>query len=319
MALNTKSLDSAAVKWALIINLSADSFSGDGVPANQTSSFQTLRSRLDSLLPMQMDWIDVGAVSTRPGSHPVRPDDEWQRLEPALKLLAAFKVRRKADGRAIMISLDTTSPMVAKRAARMGIIDIINDVWAGRKTESGFTTLDVAAEHGCAMVLMHMLGEPGTMQQAPRYQNCIVEVQQFLRERCAAAQKAGVPRIYVDPGIGFGKDLGHNLELLSIPSLAALALIAREQEVPAGVLIGLSRKRFIHQLALLNKDPSAQLLEDPAHRDAATKEFECQCIDRFDDPRLGPNKPELVIRSHRMPAEVPLASHRLLETKTHGL
>lgn len=302
-------------QWAVIINLSPDSFSGDGA-GHPGSQRDAVACRLESLVHAPVDWIDVGAVSTRPGSHPVTVDEEWRRLSAAMEAIVAFRKRRHAMGRPVCISLDTSSPLNALRAASQGCVDIINDVWGGRKREDGLSTIDVAAQWGCGLILMHMQGEPGTMQTQPKYNNCIDEVTSFLSAQWSRARAAGVSQIYVDPGIGFGKTLQHNLSLLSPEGLRSLCGIARSRfEIPK-IVIGLSRKRFLLDLAFgleaehgQHVDHREHVVSDndlriPANRDYATKVWEQRCIDRFESLDKDGLPSVLVVRTHRLPHEV---------------
>jgi dihydropteroate synthase len=167
--------------------------------------------------------VDVGGESTRPGSAPVPLDEELRRVLPVLEGLSGLPV-----------SIDTSKAEVARRAVALGAV-MVNDVTALR---SDSELVEVVAESGAYLCLMHMLGEPRTMQENPRYDDVVADVAAFLEERLAFAVGAGVPeeRICLDPGIGFGKTVEHNLEL-----------IARLDEIRAlgrPVLVGASRKRF---------------------------------------------------------------------------
>ena len=173
--------------------------------------------------------IDIGAESTRPGSERIDAQGQIQRLREVLPGLA------KAGA---MVSIDTTLADVAAYALDNGAA-MINDIAAGRDDAE---MLPLAAARGCPIVLMHMLGQPRTMQKSPQYSDVVAEVGEFLSERVEAALIAGVRRenIILDPGIGFGKTMAHNLELLArIDELAALGL---------PVLVGTSRKRFLGEI-----------------------------------------------------------------------
>ena len=176
------------------------------------------------LLEDGADVIDVGGESTRPGADPVPAEEELRRVLPVIERLA---------GRAL-VSVDTQKPEVARRAVAAGAA-MINDVGALRAPGMA----RAAAETGAAVVLMHMLGEPRTMQQHPVYTNLYPEVIAFLEDRVEAATAAGVDRekIIVDPGIGFGKTVGHNLEL--IRDLARLRTLGRP------IMVGPSNKMFV--------------------------------------------------------------------------
>jgi dihydropteroate synthase len=173
--------------------------------------------------------IDIGGESTRPGSAPVDETEELRRVMPV--------VERLAEWLPIPVSIDTRKPGVMRRAVAAGA-SLVNDVGALRAPEA----VEAVAASGAAVCLMHMQGEPGTMQDAPVYGDVVAEVRAFLRRRVAACEASGIARtrIAIDPGFGFGKTLEHNLALLAgLPALAADGL---------PVLVGLSRKRMIGSL-----------------------------------------------------------------------
>jgi dihydropteroate synthase len=171
--------------------------------------------------------VDVGGESTRPGSEGVSAAEELARIEPVLERLRGFPV-----------SVDTSKAKVAQRALELGAV-MVNDVTALRADRE---LAGVVAGAGAYLCLMHMLGEPRTMQEDPRYGDVVSEVKAFLEERLAFAVAAGIPeeRICLDPGIGFGKTVEHNLELLA--RLDELVALGRP------VLVGASRKRFLGRL-----------------------------------------------------------------------
>ncbi len=180
--------------------------------------------------------------STRPGAAPVGEAEEIARVEPLIRELAAQTKAR--------ISIDTMKPGVARAAMAAGAV-IWNDVTALRHAPDSLAT---AAALGCDVVLMHMQGEPGTMQADPRYDDVVAEVAAFLAERAEAAMSAGVlrERIWLDPGIGFGKDMiRHNLPLL--------AGLDRIVGLGFPVVLGVSRKRFISALDGGDRDPDQRL------------------------------------------------------------
>ena len=208
-----------------IVNVTPDSFSDGG--AHDTTDAAVAHAL--ALVEQGADLLDIGGESTRPGAEEVPLDEELRRVVPVIERLAAQV--------AVPISIDTSKPEVM-RAAVQGGAGMINDVYALRREGA----LDAAAVLGVPVVLMHMQGEPRSMQAAPHYDYVVGEVHRFLAERIFAAEMAGIPkkRIVVDPGFGFGKDTAHNLQLL--------AQLERFVELGVPVLAGLSRKRSIGQL-----------------------------------------------------------------------
>lgn len=206
-----------------IVNITPDSFSDGGKCATHDAA---VAHGLE-LVRAGADILDIGGESTRPFSDPVPLEEELRRVLPVIQ-----ELRRHTD---IPISIDTTKAEVAYQALGAGA-DIINDVSALRFDPE---MRAVAAEFGVPLILMHMLGTPKTMQQSPHYDALFSEIIRFLEERMAVATAAGVERnqIIVDPGIGFGKTVTHNLRL--IRDLDALAVLERP------ILLGASRKRFI--------------------------------------------------------------------------
>lgn len=212
-----------------ILNLTPDSFSDGGRHnAIDRAVAHGLRLARDGA-----SIIDVGGESTRPGSQRVLANQQIERVaEPIRQLRAALDGEGFSD---TPISIDTTLSEVAEAALDAGAA-MINDVAAGREDERLFA---LASERSVPIVLMHMLGSPGTMQDDPRYDDVVAEVRDFLLQRAAEAVDAGVSaeRIWLDPGIGFGKTLAHNLALL--------AALPRLVETGHPVLLGTSRKRFV--------------------------------------------------------------------------
>ncbi|HTI33390.1 MAG TPA: dihydropteroate synthase [Miltoncostaea sp.] len=210
-----------------ILNVTPDSlWAGAGPIGEAEAAARLLRMRDDGAAI-----CDVGAESTRPGSDPVPPDEQLHRLQGVLAAM-----RGEAAG--VPVSVDTSSARVAEAALDAGAV-LVNDVTAGRGDPD---LLPLVAERGAAVCLVHMRGTPRTMQSDPRYGDVVAEVRDHLEERLRAAEHAGVPRgrVLLDPGIGFGKTLRHNLALLAgVPGLAALG---------APVLIGASRKGMIGAL-----------------------------------------------------------------------
>ncbi|HZB92731.1 MAG TPA: dihydropteroate synthase, partial [Stellaceae bacterium] len=208
-----------------IVNVTPDSFSDGGDFVDPDRAVEHGRA----LVAAGADIVDVGGESTRPGAAPVSAEEEQRRVVPVVRRLAA-------DG--IIVSIDTRRAAVMEAALAAGA-RIVNDVSALAGDRG---SLAVAAAGGAAVVLMHMAGEPRTMQRDPHYDDVILEVFDFLERRVAACVAAGIPpeRISVDPGIGFGKRDEHNLALL-----ARLALF---HGTGCAVLVGASRKSFIGRL-----------------------------------------------------------------------
>jgi dihydropteroate synthase len=210
-----------------ILNCTPDSFSDGGLHFEPT---RAVRRGLD-MFGEGATIVDVGGESTRPGASPVAADEETRRVVPVIDAL------REAAPDAV-ISVDTSKTEVAGEALGAGA-DIVNDVTAA----SAPGMLDLVADHGAAIILMHMRGEPRTMQSNLSYDHVVAEVHGHLLDRAAAAMAAGVPhqRVWLDPGIGFGKDDDGNLALLAaLPDLAAHG---------HPVVVGTSNKSFIGRLA----------------------------------------------------------------------
>lgn len=206
-----------------ILNATPDSFSDGG-------RFADLNDAVEHARRMQADGadlLDIGGESTRPGSARVDGPEQIRRILPIIQA-----IRRESD---IAISVDTTRSDVAHAAIDAGA-NILNDISAGREDEQMFR---IAAARGLPLILMHMQGQPGTMQDEPKYGDVVAEVREFLASRANVAIAAGCARrlILLDPGIGFGKTIAHNLDLLR-----GLRTIG---DLGFRVLIGTSRKRFI--------------------------------------------------------------------------
>jgi dihydropteroate synthase len=210
-----------------IVNVTPDSFSDGG-------RFLEARTALAHALELVREGatiLDLGGESTRPGAEPVALDEECRRVIPVIEGLVAAGV----DAR---ISVDTSKALVAERALAAGA-SIVNDVTA---LHAAPRIAELVAQAGAQLCLMHMVGTPRTMQQDPHYDDVVSEVKRFLEERMAFAISHGVPerQIILDPGIGFGKTVAHNLELIRrLPELVALG---------RPLLIGTSRKSFLGQL-----------------------------------------------------------------------
>ncbi|TGY90457.1 dihydropteroate synthase [Marinicauda algicola] len=209
-----------------VLNVTPDSFSDGG----RFIDVDAARDHGLALLEEGADILDIGGESTRPGARPVDEIEEMDRVLPVIEAIRAMR----PDA---IVSIDTMKPDVAGAAIGAGAW-MWNDVNALR----GEGALDCAADLQCAVCLMHMQGEPGSMQDAPAYENVVTEVAQFLGRRAGAAMSAGIAKekIWLDPGIGFGKTLAHNLALM-----AALEHFAG---FGFGLLFGASRKRFIQAI-----------------------------------------------------------------------
>ncbi|WP_334131635.1 dihydropteroate synthase [Silanimonas lenta] len=208
-----------------IVNVTPDSFSDGGRYAGlEAAVAHGLR-----LVEAGADLLDIGGESTRPGAAPVDEAEELARVIPVVEALAART--------SVPISIDTRKPAVMRAAVAAGA-GMVNDVMALRAPGA----LEALAESRAAVVLMHMQGEPRSMQQAPHYEDVVGEVHRFLAERVFTCEMAGIDRrrIVVDPGFGFGKTLEHNLALL--------AQLRRFTELGVPVLAGLSRKRSLGEL-----------------------------------------------------------------------
>lgn len=208
-----------------VLNVTPDSFSDGGCFCDTEAAIaHGLR-----LVEEGADLIDVGGESTRPGASPVPVEEELRRVIPVIEGLAARV--------AVPISVDTSKPEVMRQAVAAGA-GMINDVFALRREGA----LATAAELGVPVVLMHMQGEPATMQDQPEYEDVVSEVRRFLADRVFACEMAGIARsrLLLDPGFGFGKKLEHNLELL--------ARLGEFSELGLPLLVGLSRKSMIGRL-----------------------------------------------------------------------
>lgn len=204
-----------------IVNLTPDSFSGDGLVGHVDHAIQHARQQMEA----GSDILDIGAESSRPGAVPTPEDEELRRLIPVLREITTWGVP---------VSVDTYKPVVMRAALAAGasmINDITGMTWPG--------ALDAVAGSDCAVCVMHMQGEPGTMQQAPNYGDVVGEVRAFLDacvERCTAAG-IGRDRVVLDPGFGFGKTLQHNLELFRALEGGVFG------DLP--LLVGISRKSML--------------------------------------------------------------------------
>ncbi|MGE5769727.1 MAG: dihydropteroate synthase [Betaproteobacteria bacterium] len=204
-----------------IVNLTPDSFSGDGIVADARQAIDHARRQLENGAHI----LDIGAESSRPGARPTPGDEELKRLMPVLAEVVRWGVP---------VSVDTCKPMVMEAALAAGA-SMINDITAMASPGA----LAAVAGSDCAVCLMHMRGEPRTMQEAPAYADVVREVREFLQARLAASRAAGIAddRLVLDPGFGFGKSLAHNLALFR--ALTATAC----DGLP--LLVGISRKSLL--------------------------------------------------------------------------
>lgn len=212
-----------------VMNITPDSFSDGGMLYRRGPDLDAVRDRARQMVADGAAYLDIGGESTRPGARPVGEQEELDRVIPCVEALAG-----EVDA---VISVDTSTPAVMREAARAGA-GLINDVRA--LTREG--ALGTAAELGLPVCLMHMQGDPQTMQDAPAYADVTAEVKAWLLARVDAATAVGIPRerILLDPGFGFGKSVAHNLALLNgLPALA---------QVGFPLLVGLSRKSLIGKL-----------------------------------------------------------------------
>jgi dihydropteroate synthase len=204
-----------------IVNLTPDSFSGDGIVADARQAIDHARRQLESGAHI----LDIGAESSRPGARPTPGNEELKRLTPVLAEVTRWGVP---------VSVDTCKPMVMEAALAAGA-SMINDITALASPGA----LAAVAGSDCGVCLMHMRGEPRTMQEAPEYADVVYEVHEFLLARVAASRAAGIAddRLVLDPGFGFGKSLAHNLALFR--ALTATAC----DGLP--LLVGVSRKSML--------------------------------------------------------------------------
>ena len=209
-----------------VLNVTSDSFSDGGKFLDPRAAV----SRALQMIDEGADLIDMGAESTRPGSRGVSAVEQLRRLVPVLRAL-----RARSE---IPLSIDTQSAKVAEVCLAEGAT-LINDISALRKDRA---MAKVLAKSTCGVILMHMQGTPRTMQKNPRYKNVVREITAFFRERLAACEASGIDRsrIWLDPGIGFGKSLEHNLTILK--NLESFAVLKRP------LVIGVSRKGFLGSL-----------------------------------------------------------------------
>lgn len=214
-----------------ILNVTTDSFSDGG----KFFSFESALARARQLIREGADIIDIGGESTRPGAEPVPTEEELRRVIPVIRA-----IRQESS---VPISIDTYKAAVAQAALEAGA-NIINDISALRFDPQ---MVRVVADARVPVVLMHMLGTPKTMQQNPVYRDVVREIKEFLAERIAFAREHGIEKIMIDPGIGFGKTVAHNVEILR--------RLGELRELQCPILIGTSRKSFIGRLGSTTSEP----------------------------------------------------------------
>lgn len=217
-----------------ILNVTPDSFSDGGKFFDRDQAIR----HAESMIAAGADILDIGGESTRPGATDVSVDQELDRVIPVIEAVRAI-----SD---IPLSVDTNKAAVMQAAINSGA-DMINDVRALQNEG----TMAVVAASNVGVCLMHMQGDPGTMQRAPQYQDVVAEVIQFLRDRVAACRAAGISkeRLLIDPGFGFGKTLQHNLLLLKN--------LEQFSELDVPLLVGMSRKKMIRELTDSDGENSA--------------------------------------------------------------
>ena len=242
-----------------IVNLTPDSFSDGGRYVSASAALE----HAGQLLREGADILDIGAESSRPGATPLSDEEEWQRLEPVLQELVRWQVP---------VSVDTYRASTMQRALTLGV-DIINDIWALRQPGA----LASVQDSSCGVCVMHMHGEPHTMQQTPMTGDVVSEVTAFLRQRVQVLEQAGIvpARISVDPGIGFGKTVADNFALLrdqaDLLTLGYPLLAAWSRKSSLGAVTGLEvQDRLVPSVtaAVLAVERGAQLVR--VHDVAAT-------------------------------------------------
>ncbi len=242
-----------------IVNLTPDSFSDGGRYVSASAALE----HVGQLLREGADILDIGAESSRPGATPLSDEEEWQRLEPVLQELVRWQVP---------VSVDTYRASTMQRALALGV-DIINDIWALRQPGA----LASVQASNCGVCVMHMHGEPHTMQQTPMTGDVVSEVTAFLRQRVQVLEQAGIAtaRITVDPGIGFGKTVADNFALLrdqaDVLALGYPMLAAWSRKSSLGAVTGLDvQDRLVPSVtaAVLAVERGAQLVR--VHDVAAT-------------------------------------------------
>ena len=206
-----------------ILNITPDSFSDGGLFFDKEKAI----AHAKEMIQEGADIIDIGGESTKPGSDPVSEEEELKRVKPIIERL------RKET--AVPVSIDTYKPRVAEECLKLGV-RIVNDVTGLRNEEM----IKVVARYKAPVVIMHMKGEPKSMQENPTYTDVVQEIKEFFEERIQAAREAGIQDIILDPGIGFGKTVEHNLQILK--------RLGEFKELGYPILVGTSRKSFIGKL-----------------------------------------------------------------------
>ena len=225
-----KHLDLSSPKIMGILNATPDSFSDGG----NFNELESAIGRIGLMVSQGASIIDIGGESTRPGSEPVAEQEEIDRVMPILeKAISQFPDT--------FFSIDTTKYRVAEEALKQGA-HFVNDI-SGLKKEPRFA--DLCVQYQAGYIMMHSQGNPKTMQDDPSYDDVVRDIQQFLEEQLQQAKQEGLERIIIDPGIGFGKTLDHNLELL--------ANLEKFKELGHPILVGASRKSMIGDI--LNDRP----------------------------------------------------------------
>lgn len=215
-----------------ILNVTPDSFSDGGLFLNQEAAV----ARVEEMIAEGADMIDIGGESTRPGSKPIPAEEELRHILPVIEALAS-KVH-------MPLSIDTTKPEVAEECLKHGV-RILNDI-SGLRNER---MIGVAAQHDATVIIMHMQGTPETMQINPQYADVVAEIKQYLAAQAEKAKRAGIKNIIIDPGIGFGKTVEHNLTIIKH--------LAEFKELGYPLLVGTSRKGFIGKI--LNRETKDRL------------------------------------------------------------
>jgi len=205
-----------------VLNVTPDSFSGDGI-----TNIENAVEKAKKMVEEGADIIDVGGESTRPFSKPISELDEWKRVGPVLK-----KLMKEVD---VPVSIDSYKPMIVKKALDSGA-SIINDISGLRNKEM----VKTAAKYDVPVIIMHMKGTPRNMQKKPEYRDVVGEIFSFFEKRIEYAENNGVDKIIIDPGIGFGKNLEHNLEIIR--------RLKEFKSLGKPLLVGPSRKSFIGQI-----------------------------------------------------------------------